>query len=120
MYRRRRAQVWHDGDNGQVLSDEQVKQIGRLDILMTNWDDDPAEMTFDILDKVLKQLKPKVVIPMHHTLVSKFMTERKGFIDRRIDNVTEVEFKKETLPLEMQVILIKPSLGNPINFFAEN
>lgn len=112
--------VWHDGDNGQVLSDEQVKQIGRVDILMTNWDDDPTEMTFEVLDKVLKQLNPKVVIPMHHTLVNKFMTERKGFIDHRLDNITEVEFKKETLPSEMQVVLIKPSLGNQINFFAEN
>jgi L-ascorbate metabolism protein UlaG (beta-lactamase superfamily) len=109
--------VWHSGDNGQVLSDKQVAQIGRVDILLTNWDDDPLEMTFDVLDKVIDQLKPKVVIPMHHVLVDEFMTRRKGFIDHRVDNVTEVEFKANTLPSEMQVILIKPALGTPLDFF---
>lgn len=109
--------IWHNGDNGQVLSDEQLARIGRVDILMTNWDDDPMEMTFEILEKVLDQLKPKVVIPMHHCHVDEFMTTRKHFIDHRMDNVEEVEFKKETLPFEMTVILFKPSNGNPIDFF---
>jgi len=57
---------------------------------------------------------------MHHCLVDDFMTRRKGFIDHRLDNITEVEFKANTLPSEMKVILIKPSFGNPINFFAED
>ena len=111
--------VCHVGDHGHVLNDKQIEQIGRVDILMTNWDDDPMEMTFDVLDIVLNQLKPKVVFPMHHVIVDDFMTSRKGFIDHRLDNVTEVEFRRDTIPDEMTVILIKPSLGNPINFFAE-
>lgn len=109
--------IWHAGDNGQVLSAEQLAKIGRVDILMTNWDDDPLEMTFGMLDIVLDQLKPKVVFPMHHCTVDGFMTSRKNFIDHRLDDVTEVEFKSNTIPSEMTVILIKPSLGNPINFF---
>lgn len=111
--------ICHVGDHGHRLKDYQLEQIGRVDILMTSWDDDPSQMTFDVLDVVLNQLKPKVVFPMHHTLVNEFMTERKHFIDHRLDNVTEVAFTPDTLPSEMTVILIKPSLGNPINFFAE-
>jgi len=111
--------IHHTGDHGHVLSDEQLAQIGRVDILMTNWDNDQGQMTFEVLDKVLNQLKPKVVFPMHHTKVDAFMTSRKNFIDHRVDNVTEVEFKRDTLPSEMTVMLLKPSLGNPINFFAE-
>ena len=109
----------HVGDLGQVLNDRQLAQIGRVDILMTNWDDDPVEMTFDVLDDFLNKVKPKVVFPMHHCIVNGFMTSRKNFIDHRLDNVTEVEFKAETIPPEMTVILLKPSLGNPVNFFAE-
>ncbi len=110
--------VCHVGDHGYVLSDRQVEGIGRVDILMTSWDDDPVEMTFDVLGKVLAQLKPRVVFPMHHCVVNEFMTRQKHFIDHRKDNVTEVEFTADTLPSEMTVVLIKPSLGNPINFFA--
>jgi L-ascorbate metabolism protein UlaG (beta-lactamase superfamily) len=109
--------IWHTGDSGQVLSDEQIKKIGRVDILMTNWDDEPLEMAFEMLDKVLSQLNPRVVIPMHHCYIDEFMTGRKNFINHRIDNVTEVEFKKDNLPSEMTVVLIKPSLGNPFDFF---
>jgi L-ascorbate metabolism protein UlaG (beta-lactamase superfamily) len=111
--------ICHVGDHGHVLKDHQLSQIGRVDILMTSWDDDPSQMTFDVLDVVLGQLKPKVVFPMHHTLVNEFMTGRKHFIDHRLDNVTEVAFTPDTLPSEMTVILIKPSFDNPINFFAE-
>lgn len=109
--------LWHTGDNGQVLSDEQLERIGRVDILMTNWEDETMEMPNEMLDKVLRQLNPKVVIPMHHCHVDEFMTDRKNFIDHREDGVVELEFKKDKLPSEMTVILIKPCNGNPINFF---
>ena len=111
--------ICHVGDHGHVLNDKQIEEIGRVDILMTNWDDDPMEMTFEVLDVVLNQLKPKVVFPMHHVIVNEFMTGRKGFVDLTVDNVTEVEFTAESLPSEMQVVLFKPSLGNPVNYCDE-
>jgi len=109
--------IWHNGDQGVVFTEEQLKEIGRTDILITNWDDDVVEMPFHILDKVLNQMKPKVVLPCHHCLVDEFMTDRKNFIDHRVDNVTELEFKANKLPSEMTVILLKPVNNNPINFF---
>jgi L-ascorbate metabolism protein UlaG (beta-lactamase superfamily) len=109
--------IWHSGDSGQVLNAQQLKRIGRVDIFMTNWDDETMEMPHEMLDKVLGQLNPKVVIPMHHCYIDEFMTDRKNFIDHRKDNVTEVEFKKDKLPSEMTVILFKTCNGNPLNFF---
>jgi len=100
--------VWHTGDHGHVLTDKQVAQIGKVDILMTNWDDDPAEMTFEVLEIVINQLKPKVVIPMHHLKVDEFLTSRKGFV--RLDS-NEAEFKAGKLPSERQFVLFKSPLG---------
>ncbi|MGH7429147.1 MAG: MBL fold metallo-hydrolase [Candidatus Methylomirabilaceae bacterium] len=56
--------VVHLGDLGHVLSDEQVKAIGKVDVLMIpmggHYTIGPAEA-----DQVIVQLKPRVVIPMH-------------------------------------------------------
>ena len=54
----------HLGDLGHLLTDEQVKAIGKVDVLMIpvggHYTIGPAEA-----DKVIAQLKPRVVIPMH-------------------------------------------------------
>lgn len=56
--------VVHLGDLGHLLSDEQVKAIGKVDVLMIpvggHYTIGPAEA-----DQVIAQLKPRVVIPMH-------------------------------------------------------
>lgn len=56
--------VVHLGDLGHLLSDEQVKAIGKVDVLMIpvggHYTIGPAEA-----DQVIGQLKPRVVIPMH-------------------------------------------------------
>lgn len=56
--------VVHLGDLGHLLTDEQVKAIGKVDVLMIpvggHYTIGPAEA-----DKVIAQLKPRLVIPMH-------------------------------------------------------
>jgi L-ascorbate metabolism protein UlaG (beta-lactamase superfamily) len=58
--------VVHLGDLGHVLSDIQVSEIGSTDILMIPVGSGP---TIDLPGalEVIRQLKPKVVIPMHYT-----------------------------------------------------
>jgi L-ascorbate metabolism protein UlaG (beta-lactamase superfamily) len=58
--------VVHLGDLGHVLSDNQVAAIGKTDILMIPVGSGP---TIDLAGalEVIRQLKPKVVIPMHYT-----------------------------------------------------
>lgn len=57
--------VCHCGDLGHILSSNQVEEIGNVDILLL-----PVGglTTINALDanKVMKQLKPTVVIPMHY------------------------------------------------------
>lgn len=54
----------HCGDLGHVLTEEQVKEIGKVDILLV-----PVGGTFTVnaseAYEVVKQLNPKVTIPMH-------------------------------------------------------
>jgi len=55
----------HLGDLGHILTDEQIREIGKVDILLT-----PVGGSFslngDEAAKVVKQLEPKIVIPMHY------------------------------------------------------
>ncbi len=57
--------IVHLGDLGRVLTPLQVKQLGRVDVLIL-----PVGGHFTIgaaeATKVVEQLKPKVVIPMHY------------------------------------------------------
>jgi L-ascorbate metabolism protein UlaG (beta-lactamase superfamily) len=93
--------IHHMGDYGQKrLTTEQVEQLGRVDILMTPWGDwGPA---------LLGDLKPRVVIPMHHTTAEE-VNNLKGFTDMT-NKTSEFEFTAKTLPPEMRVIMLKTSL----------
>jgi L-ascorbate metabolism protein UlaG (beta-lactamase superfamily) len=106
--------VCHAGDLGHALTDEQVKAIGRVDVLMI-----PVGGFFTIdaktATKVAEQLKPKVIIPMH------FKTEKLDFPISGVDefikgksNVvqasSEIELKAGALPAAMQIIVLKQSL----------
>ena len=94
--------VLHMGDYGlqEKIYDEQLAKIGRVDILMTPWG--------DFIPGIISQLKPKVVLPMHHSTVDQ-VKNIKGFMDMT-NKTSEVEFTAKTLPSEMQVIMLKASL----------
>jgi len=107
--------VCHAGDLGHALSEEQVKAIGRVDVLMI-----PVGGFFTIdaktATKVGEQLKPKVIIPMHYktekldfpiTGVDDFL---KGKSNVTRSNDSEIEIKARQLPASAQIIVLKPSL----------
>jgi L-ascorbate metabolism protein UlaG (beta-lactamase superfamily) len=107
--------VCHAGDLGHELTAEQVKAIGKVDVLMV-----PVGGFFTIdaktATKVCEQLKPKVIIPMH------FKTEKLDFPITGVDdflkgknNVTrsndsEIELKADNLPANARIIVLKQSL----------
>jgi L-ascorbate metabolism protein UlaG (beta-lactamase superfamily) len=107
--------ICHAGDLGHMLSEEQVKAIGRVDILMI-----PVGGFYTIdaetVIRVCDQLKPKVIIPMH------YKTDKLDFpiagVDEFIkdkDNVTvvsgsDIELKVGALPASMQIMVLKSSL----------
>ncbi len=57
--------ICHLGDLGHLLNPQQIQEIGRTDILLLPVG---GTYTLDAADaaEVMKQLKPKVVIPMHY------------------------------------------------------
>ncbi len=109
--------VCHLGDLGHVLTPDMVSQIGEVDVLLI-----PVGGFYTIGPeeawKVVEQLNPKVVIPMHFYVD---VMDRSTFPIERVDaftsgkpNVREVgesfvELTKEALPAEREIVVLKPS-----------
>jgi L-ascorbate metabolism protein UlaG (beta-lactamase superfamily) len=107
--------ICHAGDLGHELSADQVKAIGKVDVLMI-----PVGGFFTIdaatAGKVCNQLKPKVIIPMHFKTakidfpisdVEPFLKD-KGNVTR--STYSEIELKVNKLPSLSQIIVLKQSL----------
>ena len=105
----------HLGDLGHKLNDEQIAQIGKVDVLLTPvggvWAIDASHCL-----GVSEKLNAKVVIPMHFrnercdfpvATVDDFLKGKKNVI--RMDS-SEIEFKAGKLPAEITIILLKPAL----------
>ncbi len=105
----------HLGDLGHQLSDNQVAELGKIDILFI-----PVGGFYTIGAKVATQLcdrlKPKVIIPMHYktakcaypiTGVEEFLRGKKEV--SHLD-ASQVEFKPGQLPATTQIIVLKPAL----------
>lgn len=106
----------HLGDLGQdQLSEEQLEKIGTIDILMI-----PVggvyTITANVAQKIISQIEPKMVIPMHYKLpglkveldeVSKFL---KIMGKNAIEPIDKLTVKPATLPKEgaMEIVVMKP------------
>ena len=109
------VKVCHLGDLGHPLSDQQVADIGKVDVLLI-----PVGGFFTIDAKVASEvcdrLNPRVIIPMHYknekldfpiSGVDDFL-EGKGSV-RKLDS-SEAEFKAGALPAETEIVVLKPAL----------
>ena len=107
--------VCHLGDLGHRLSDMQVAELGRVDIVLI-----PVGgfYTIDakVATEVCSRLKPKVIMPMHYKTdkcgfpiagVDEFLRGKEGV--SRLD-ASEVEFKPGELPASTQIIVLKSAL----------
>jgi len=109
------VKVCHLGDLGHTLSEKQVSQIGPVDVLLI-----PVGGFYTIdaaaASKVVEQLNPKVVIPMH------YKTDRCGFPISEVGpflkgkksvnkmNSSEFEIHKEDLPSRTEIIVLNHAL----------
>lgn len=107
--------IVHLGDLGQSkLTEEQVAQIGEVDILLI-----PVGSIYTIDGKkaanIVSQLEPKIIIPMHYKIEGlKFELEGvEGFLKEMGAEGTvpqpKLSITKEKLPEEPQVILLAKS-----------
>ena len=107
--------VCHLGDLGHLLDDEQVKEIGSVDILLI-----PVGGYYTIdakaASEVCSQLKPKVILPMHYKTekgipnivgVGEFLSSKANVTQL---DTSQVEFKPGELPATGQIIVLKPAL----------
>lgn len=101
----------HLGDLGHNLSQDTLKELGQVDILMCPIGGPTATLELDEVLDIYKRLKPRVAIAMHfHT--DKCTFPKYGAEDllkltpaaRRV-NATEVEFIQESLPSGQILIL---------------
>jgi L-ascorbate metabolism protein UlaG (beta-lactamase superfamily) len=109
------VRVCHLGDLGHRLSDKQVADLGKVDILLV-----PVGGYFTIdantATEVCNQIKPKVIIPMHWNYkwsisevasVDEFLRGKTSV--NRLDS-SEVEFKQGELPASTKIIVLRPAL----------
>ena len=108
-------QICHVGDLGHVLSEQEVKEIGSVDILLLPVG---GYYTIDAKEaaRVSEQIKPKVLIPMH------FKTTKCGFSIAPVDDFlkgkakvkraqgSEASFSKAALPKQMEIIVLNHAL----------
>ena len=88
--------IIHMGDYGQdFLYDEQLEQIGKIDIMFTPW----GSWTKATVD----QIKPKLIFPMHHAHPDDYM---RSLHYTQLDT-SEVEYMPATLPKEMKCFMLK-------------
>ena len=99
--------IAHLGDLSHVLTPQQIKQMGKVDVALTPIDG-RFTMAPDIAQQVLRQLKPKFAIPMHYrdnlSLVREFS---KGFKVRYLDGDT-MTVSKSRLPPPTEIVVLKP------------
>ncbi len=103
--------VCHLGDIGHVLNDEQVEEMGNVDVLLL-----PVggvnTINAAMAAEVIRKIEPKVVIPMHY---------KTSFLDRQLDPVEsflkemgmaqveprpKLSVSKSNLPLSTQVFVL--------------
>ncbi|MDX1524144.1 MAG: MBL fold metallo-hydrolase, partial [Anaerolineae bacterium] len=105
------------GDVGNFLTADQMQALAGTDILLA-LTGGPPTIELDELHKVIKTVKPKLVIPMHYRIPGPrfFMLPVTDFTSYYADeSVTwsessEVEINLDSLPDETQVLVLKPTL----------
>lgn len=108
-----RLRLCHLGDLGHALSEEQVNQVGQVDVLLV-----PVGGTYTIdaagADTVVEQLQPRVVVPMHFRTpaISLPIAGVEDFLEgkqkvRRLEGAY-VEVSVNDLPAEREIIVLNP------------
>jgi L-ascorbate metabolism protein UlaG (beta-lactamase superfamily) len=106
--------ICHLGDIGHIPTDEQLEQIGSIDILMV-----PvggiSTINANMAAQIVRKVEPKLVIPMHYKTdrTKRDLEPVESFLKEMA--VTQPEPKpkltvtKNSLPLTMQVVVLTPA-----------
>jgi L-ascorbate metabolism protein UlaG (beta-lactamase superfamily) len=106
--------IVHLGDLGHILTEEQISQIDAADILMVPVGGGPT-IDAEVSAKVVAQLEPSVVIPMHYRIPGlKFdLEEVAAFLKEmgaeNVAPIPKLSFTKDKLPEETTVVVLTKS-----------
>jgi len=114
----------HWGDNRHNPPDYIWEMIGDIDIVLLPVDDSQHVMGFEMIDRIIDQLKPKVVIPHHYYVME--VTQRQSTLlpatkwlqtQSRVVHLSsaDAQFSKLTLPDETTI----NHFGEHVAFDAE-
>ncbi len=98
--------VAHLGDLGHLLTEDQLKMLGRIDILLLPIGGGIFTVTPEEARKVAEQVKPKIVIPHHYSFedhLAQLLTPTDRI--RRIPGNRFV-VSKETLPASREIVIL--------------
>ncbi|MFH1646831.1 MAG: MBL fold metallo-hydrolase [Chloroflexota bacterium] len=101
----------HLGDLGHVLNDEQVEEIGNVDVLLLPVGG-VSTINATMAAEVIRKLEPKAVIPMHYKTdsVSRELDPVGDFLKEmgmeNIESRPKLTISKSNLPLSTQVFLL--------------
>jgi L-ascorbate metabolism protein UlaG (beta-lactamase superfamily) len=103
--------IAHLGDLGHSLNDDQIQSIGKIDVLLIPVGGSVTLSKTDI-EKVINQLKPKIIIPMHaktkgcsfpFSTIDEFISGKQNV---KIQNKSEIEINN--LPSSQEIIVLDP------------
>ena len=105
--------VCHLGDIGHVLGDEQIEEMGNIDVLLLPVGG-VSTINPAMAAEVIRKVEPKVVIPMHYKTpaTNRELEPVENFLKEM--GVTQVEARpkltisKSNLPLSTQVYVLNP------------
>ncbi len=103
--------VCHLGDLGHVLTDEQVEELGNVDVLLVPVGG-VSTIDHQVAAEIVRQLEPKAVVPMHYKTpaLSRKLEPVEAFLkEMGADNITPqatLLLTKSSLPISTQVFLL--------------
>jgi len=103
--------VCHLGDSGHVLSDEQVEEMGNVDILMLPVGG-VSTINAAMAAEIIRKLEPKVVLPMHYKTpkTDRELEPVENFLKEmglgQVESRPKFSVSKSNLPISTQVILL--------------
>ena len=105
--------IAHLGDLGHLLSEAQLKIMGKIDVLLVPLGQGGFRITSEDAAKVVAQVKPKVAIPHHYRWEGSVDEFASIFPRVRKLNGNSVKFSRETLSPELEITVLKDTSQGP-------
>lgn len=99
--------VAHLGDLGHLLSESQIKMLGKIDVLLVPLGQGGFRITSEDAAKVIGQVKPKLAIPHHYSWEGYAEEFAELFPRVRKVDANEIKLVKERLNSNLEIVVLK-------------